>query len=107
MRWSAFSGATNYFVKRATSPGGPCTFTNSLAGNSYTNTGLTNGVTYYYVVSAATLPALPGSWDFGDAGFPNTPGNLTYTNGTFTVKGRAQTLADFTTPTRSASRMST
>lgn len=53
LRWSASGGATNYFLKRATSSGGPYTFTNSLAGINYTDTGLTNGVTYYYVFSAA------------------------------------------------------
>jgi fibronectin type 3 domain-containing protein len=54
LRWSALAGATNYWVKRATSPGGPYTATNTATGLSFTNTALTNGTTYYYVVSAAT-----------------------------------------------------
>lgn len=51
LRWSALSGATNYNLKRATSPGGPYTSTNSTSGLSFTNTGLVNGATYYYVIS--------------------------------------------------------
>jgi fibronectin type 3 domain-containing protein len=61
LRWSALVGATNYFLKRATSPGGSYTFTNSLTGINFTDTGLTNGVTYYYVVSAAMTNGLTGN----------------------------------------------
>jgi len=53
LNWSASSGATSYRMKRSTTSGGPysniATNTTSL---TYTNTGLTNGTTYYYVVSA-------------------------------------------------------
>ncbi len=52
LSWNASSGATSYNVKRATSSGGPYTTIASPAGISYVNTGLTNGTTYYYVVSA-------------------------------------------------------
>jgi fibronectin type 3 domain-containing protein len=53
LAWNAVSGATGYNVKRSTTNGGP--YTNVAANvttNSYTNTGLTNGTTYYYVVTA-------------------------------------------------------
>lgn len=52
LTWSAVYNATSYNVKRATAAGGPYTTveTNVYAAN-YTNTGLTNGVTYYYVVT--------------------------------------------------------
>lgn len=53
LSWSASAGATSYTVKRSTTSGGPYTvIANGVAGTSYTNTGLTSGVTYYYVVSA-------------------------------------------------------
>jgi len=53
LTWTAASGATLYRVHRGTASGGPYTAIRSnLTGTSYTDTGLTNGVTYYYVVTA-------------------------------------------------------
>ena len=52
LSWSASSGATSYNVKRSTTNGGPYTTIASPTTTSYTDTGLTNGTTYYYVVSA-------------------------------------------------------
>ena len=52
LSWAASSGATSYNVKRAATSGGPYTTVASPTTASYTNTGLTNGTTYYYVVSA-------------------------------------------------------
>jgi fibronectin type 3 domain-containing protein len=50
--WNASAGATSYNVKRATVNGGPYTTVASPAGTTYADTGLTNGTTYYYVVTA-------------------------------------------------------
>ncbi len=53
LTWSAASGATLYRVHRATVSGGPyTTVRTNLAGTSYTDTGLTNGTAYHYVVTA-------------------------------------------------------
>src|ERR1039457_4413757 len=52
LSWSASSGATSYNVQRATTSGGAYTTIASPTTTSYTDTGLTNGTTYYYVVSA-------------------------------------------------------
>ena len=52
LSWSASSGATSYNVKRSTTSGGPYTTIASPTTTSYTDTGVTNGTTYYYVVSA-------------------------------------------------------
>jgi hypothetical protein len=52
LTWAVTSGATGYTVRRATTSGGPyTTIKTNVVGTSYTDTGLTNGVTYYYVVS--------------------------------------------------------
>lgn len=53
LRWTASIGATAYTVKRSTADGGPYTpVATDVADTTYTNTGLTNGTTYFYVVSA-------------------------------------------------------
>jgi hypothetical protein len=50
--WTASTGATSYYMKRSTTTGGPYTQIATQTATSYTDTGLTNGTKYYYVVSA-------------------------------------------------------
>jgi hypothetical protein len=50
--WNASSGATSYHVKRGTTSGGPYTQVAAPTTRSETDTGLTDGTPYYYVVSA-------------------------------------------------------
>jgi len=54
LTWSASTGATTYNLYRSTTAGGEGTspIVTGISGNSYTNTGLTNGTTYYYKVAA-------------------------------------------------------
>ncbi len=48
------NATTTYTVKRSTTSGGPYTpIADDLTDLTYTDTGLTNGVTYYYVISGA------------------------------------------------------
>jgi len=74
LNWLASAGATGYNVKFATTSGGPYTLlAANLASTSFTNTGLVNGTTYYYVVSATNIVgesavfsqviAMPGTLD--------------------------------------------
>ena len=53
LTWAAASGATGYKVRRGTASGGPYTDVKSnIVGTTFTDTGLTNGTTYFYVVTA-------------------------------------------------------
>src|SRR5258708_794389 len=52
LAWTAVSGATTYNVKRGTVTGGPYTTVSSPSAASFNDTGLTNFITYYYVISA-------------------------------------------------------
>jgi hypothetical protein len=54
LAWTASTGATSYNVKRAATNGGPYTTVASPAGTSYTDTTVTDGTTYYYVVTAVS-----------------------------------------------------
>jgi hypothetical protein len=75
--WNASAGATAYNLKRSSTVGGYFKTIATLSGLSFTNTGLTNGLTYYYKVAAigsggpssdsATVSATP-------AGPPLIPG---------------------------------
>src|SRR3954451_817552 len=52
LAWNSVAGATSYNVKRSTISGSGYSTIVSPATNSYTDTGLTNGTTYYYVITA-------------------------------------------------------
>jgi beta-lactamase superfamily II metal-dependent hydrolase/DNA/RNA endonuclease YhcR with UshA esterase domain len=67
LTWSASAGATGYNVKRSLSSGGPyITISSNQPGTSYTDNAVTNGVRYYYVVSA-----LNGASESGDSAEAN------------------------------------
>jgi len=56
LSWSAVASATSYRVKRSTTSGGPyATVASNLKTSQFTDGGLVNGTTYYYVVSAANF----------------------------------------------------
>jgi beta-galactosidase len=78
LSWNAYSGATGYKVKRSLAGSGPFTTMASTSQNSYTDTGLTNGTAYYYVVSA-----LVGSQESSNSAPATvTPASLSYLVGT-------------------------
>ncbi|MFB0843987.1 hypothetical protein [Paenibacillus oleatilyticus] len=55
LNWNSVTGVKGYNIKRATTPGGPyTTVANDVYGTTYTDTTVTNGTTYYYVVTAVT-----------------------------------------------------
>ena len=62
LSWNASSGATSYNVKRSTTSGGPySTVASGVTSTSFTNTGLTNGTTYFFVVSAVNSAGESGN----------------------------------------------
>lgn len=87
LTWSASSGATSYHLKRATVSGGPYTQVSTPTSASLTDTGLTNGTKYFYVVSA--LNSAGESADSGPANatptapvtVPSIPGGVKTTAG--------------------------
>ena len=52
LNWMVSSNATGYNVKRSTTDGGPYTTVATVTTTNCTDSGLTSGTTYYYVVSA-------------------------------------------------------
>jgi fibronectin type 3 domain-containing protein len=103
LSWNAASGATSYNVKRSTTSGSGYALVTTVTGTSYTDTGLANGTTYYYVVSASNAggesansaqvsatpaaPGLPSPWVTADVGAVAVAGSASYSSGTFTVTG--------------------
>ncbi len=112
LTWNYVTNATTYNVKRSTTNGGPYTvIASNLLAPSFTDSGLTNGKNYYYVVSALfglsesanstqvlVVPQIPptvftntaaGNWS-AVTWLPNPPGQpisapatvLVFTNGT-------------------------
>jgi hypothetical protein len=63
LTWNSLLGATSYNVKRSRVSGGPYTIISPAAtvlGTNYVDTTAVNGMTYYYVVSAATFISAAG-----------------------------------------------
>src|SRR5262249_1166000 len=52
LNWTAVTGATSYNIYRGTTSGGETLLQSGVTGTTFTNTGLTNGTTYFYQISA-------------------------------------------------------
>lgn len=89
LSWKAVPNASSYVVERAIAAPGPWSAIAHPAGPSYTDTGLANGSTLYYRVSALNaggrsapgdpIPAAPVSPPFAPAGLTATAGNTRVT----------------------------
>ena len=57
LAWSTVPGATGYTVRRSANSGGPyADLATGVAATSYTDVGLTSGVTWHYTIVATGLP---------------------------------------------------
>lgn len=86
LSWNTVSAATSYNVYRGTTPGGESAtpVATGVTASTYTDTGLSNGTTYYYVVAAVNLGGVSGPSNEAST-TPNlpppAPGNLTASAG--------------------------
>lgn len=105
LSWSAANGASSYRVKRGASSNDPSPVVlNPGSATAYTDSGLTNGSTYYYrvysvnsagtsgdsdEVSVVPNPPVSGSWTGLDVGTVLAAGSFSFNSGTgvFTVNG--------------------
>jgi autotransporter-associated beta strand protein len=77
LSWSAATGATGYDLYRSGTSGGPYGLVaGGITGTSYLNTGLTSGLTYFYVVSATD--------SYGQSLYSN---EIAVVSGTFALTG--------------------
>ena len=92
LSWTASTGATGYQVKRATMSGGPYIVVASPTSTSYTDTDLTDGSTYYYVVTATNGAGA------GGAAAPVSVTALSVYQQWLMANGLSTTIADTATP---------
>jgi hypothetical protein len=79
LTWNASAGAISYHLKRSTTAGGPYTQVAAPTTANFTVTGLTNGTTYFYVVSALNSVGESGNSAQASATPVNTPVDVTVT----------------------------
>jgi len=79
LTWTEIAGASSYNVKRSTTNGGPYSTTGSPTVTSYTDPGLTNGTTYYYVVTAVNSSGESGPSSQASATPANAVADVTIT----------------------------
>jgi rhamnogalacturonan endolyase len=91
LNWSASIGATNYVIKRGASSGNETITVANTASLAYTNIGLNNGTTYYYIVVATG----PGGSSPNSPEASATPGSVVTSGLAWT--GAASTAWDTTT----------
>ena len=75
LSWSRVPGAMRYTVQRSLTPGGAYATLSTITGTTSVDNAVTNGTTYYYVVSAANLVGESGPCPEASA-TPKAPSDL-------------------------------
>ena len=108
--WGASGGATSYYVKRSITSGNAYVTVTNVATPHYMDSGLVNGTTYYYVVSATNAAgesansseasvtpnagaatalfwsgAISGTWDTATANWLNSAASATFADGNVAI----------------------
>ena len=98
LNWNASAGALGYNVYRATASGGPYVTIGKPISTTYTDAGLTNGTTYYYVVTATNATGESGrsSQVFATPSTAAAPVLLSFTVIPSTVSGSLPTTGTIT-----------
>ena len=109
LTWNGAGGATSYTVKRGVASGGPYVTVGNVGSSptSFTDSGLTNGTTYYYIVtgtnSAGTspnslelpaIPILPPVFTSSATATPNPVNQGVSTSISVSIKDTANTLTN-------------
>jgi len=109
LTWNATGGATSYTVDRGTANGGPYSKIGTVGASptKFKNSGLTNGTTYYYVVTGANsagsspnsaqvaaTPIVPPTFTSSATASPNPVTQGVSTTITASVKDTANTLTN-------------
>ncbi|NDI33805.1 DNRLRE domain-containing protein [Chengkuizengella sediminis] len=78
LSWNAANNADSYIVKRATTSSGPySTVASNVSGTTYSDSSVTNGTTYYYVVSAVNIAGESGNSNEISVTPEGAPSNVT------------------------------
>src|SRR5205085_11557029 len=72
LSWAPANGALGYFVFRSSTSGGPYSQVGSASGTSFSDSGLVNGSTNYYVITATNSAGASGN-SLEVAVVPNAP----------------------------------
>jgi|GEM_PF-3320474 len=82
LSWSPVTGADSYQIKRSATSSGVYSVIGTSATAAYTDSGLTNGTTYYYKISAVNTVG-----ESSDSAMTNATPSATVAAGTYTYAG--------------------
>ncbi|WP_049903552.1 golvesin C-terminal-like domain-containing protein [Halococcus agarilyticus] len=87
LSWRSVSGATSYEVHRSTTSGGSYSQIDTTSSTIYTDTGVSNGTTYHYVVYPVNGAGMGSLSSFQANAAPRTTADLLYDDGDATLSG--------------------